>query len=91
MRIRAYQPIKYTSINFQAKKHYNLRQLAKDVFQKTTTKTQTLENDSFVLSKKEINEIYNEAFDFILKHNPIMQEFKVQKPKITYGSIKMQC
>ena len=86
MKIQSYQPIKYSPIYFQANnnKGFNLRQLARDVFQRTTTQPDAVKQTGSEISKKEIIAIYNEAFNFTLDHNPVMKKLDIQKPKLTF-------
>ena len=91
MKIQNHQPIKCNIISFQSKFRQNnffgLKQLTKDVFQRTTQASKQTKEVSFEISEKEIKDIYDEALKFVLDNNPIMTELGIRKPKVCFTDL----
>lgn len=87
MKVSNLQNINYRSIIFSGKnktsKPFNLRQLKADVFQRTISKTEKVNH---VKTEKEINKLYDEAFDFVATHMPIIKEMEAERPKLVFRS-----
>jgi len=92
MKIISYQAIKNTEPNFKNKNKthssFRLRQLSKDVFQKSTPSTEKCEKTNTNLSEKELNRIYDEVFEEVLRETPVLKKINAQKPKLFFKRIK---